>query len=375
MSDDMKDTGITIQKQPTLDDLAALADSIGPEKPIPTTSNTLKYSSFPPREYNLDTIGKFLDAVFHAGLEADENILTWKVPPTKNPAYPMSESELMDKLAVTKMASCLYFATAACKREDGKLYHRKKLFGSLRVVVLDDIGTKVPVDKIQADFPPSYIIESSAGNFQYGYILDEPVETLPAAEALIQLVYESGYSDEGGKTPVKLVRLPEGVNGKVGEKGPFVSNLTSLTDVTYSPQEIMDALQIHVKWEDVLEDADAVTKSRASKSLGSTPWASVSPKGQAMNGFIDPILEYMYDELLVAHDNGGEWIDIKCPWHEGHSTGDTARYKPLGRGDNVEQRAFHCHHGSCKDTNKTTDFLQWVAINSGIQAGQFDPSA
>ena len=372
MSDKMKDTGINDQKQPSIDDLAALADSIGPVRKEP---ESLVYLTIPPRDYNLNTISNFLDVVFHAGLDDDENILTWKVNPTRHPAYPITDDQLLGALSKSKKAQALYFATATCTREDGKLYHRKKLFSSLRVVVLDDIGTKVPVDKIPADFPPSYIIESSEGNYQYGYVLDEPVETLSAAEALIQLVYESGYSDEGGKTPVKLVRLPEGVNGKKGEKGPFVSALTSLTDVTYSPQQILDALQIHVSWSDVLVDADAVTKSRASKSLGSTPWASVSPQGQAMNGFIDPVLEWMYDERLVAHDNGGEWIDIKCPWHEGHTTGDTARYKPLGRGDNVEQRAFHCHHGHCKDTNNTAEFLKYIATNSGIQAGQFDPSA
>ncbi len=376
MTDTKNNTGNTRVHQPSLDDLAALAEAIGPEVKHGEGEKTLKFVNLPPRDYNLDTVHRFLNAVFHAGMDDDENVMTWKVAPTRKPAYPVSEAALLAHLANTKNALALYFATATCKRDDdGRLYHRKKLFCSLRVVVLDDIGTKIPVSKIPVDFPPSYIIESSKGNFQYGYILDEPVETLSAAEALIQLVYESGYSDEGGKTPVKLVRLPEGVNGKLGEKGPFVSDLTSLTDVTYSPQEILTALQIHVKWDDVLLDAAAVTKNRASKSLGSTPWASVTPKAQALNGFIDPVLEYMYDEQLVHNDNSGEWIDILCPWREGHTTGDTARYKPLGRGDNVTQRAFHCHHGHCKDVNNTAEFLKWLAVNSGIQAGQFDPSA
>jgi hypothetical protein len=372
MSDKVKDTDNDTKKQQLITDLSAMAEI----PKLPETGGAHKFSNIPPREYDTDKINDFIDAVFHAGLDEDENILTWKVKPTRQPAFPLSDDKLVSLLERTKAPLALYFATATCKPDDdGKLYHRKKLFKSLRVVVLDDIGTKVPMSIMPADFPPSYIIESSAGNYQYGYILDEPVETLAAAEALIQLVYESGYSDEGGKTPVKLVRLPEGVNGKKGDKGPFVSALTSLTDTVYTPQEILDALQIHVKWEDVLLDADSVTKTRASKSLGTTPWASVSPKAQAMNGYIDPVLEWLYDEGHVANDNGGEWVDVKCPWFEGHSTGETARYKPLGRGDNVDQRAFYCHHGSCKDTSSTEDFLKYVARLSGIQAGRFDPSA
>lgn len=371
----MKDTGSTTEKQePLISDLIAAVKADGP---LPEVGGGLKFSNIPPREYDLPKIESFLDAVFHAGLDDDEHVLTWKVKPTRSPAYPLTEHKLLEYLAITKNPMALYFATATCKRDDdGKLYHRKKLFNSLRVVVLDDIGTKIPLDKIPADFVPSYVIESSKGNYQFGYILDEPVDTLEAAEALIQLVYESGYSDEGGKTPVKLVRLPEGVNGKKGDKGPFVSELTSLTETTYSPQEILDALQIHVNWGDVLIDADSVTKARASKSLGTTPWASVAPKAQAMNGYIDPVLEWLYDEGYVANDNGGEWIDILCPWHEGHTTGkQEARYKPLGRGDNVDQRVFFCHHGHCKDVNTTTEFLKYIAAASGIQAGAFDPSA
>lgn len=375
MNDNTKDTDNGGETQQTIaDDLAALTKAASP---APEQSVGLKYVNIPPKDYDLAKIGSFLDAVFHAGLDDDENILTWIVPPTRSPSFPISEEKMKERLSATRNSCALYYATATCKRDtDGKLYHRKKLFSSLRVVVLDDIGTKVPLDKIPADFPPSYIIESSAGNFQYGYILDEPVDTLEASEALIQLVYESGYSDEGGKTPVKLVRLPEGVNGKVGEKGPFVSDLVKLTDVTYSPQQILTALNIHVSWGDVLVDADSVTKSRASKSLGSSPWASIAPKAQAMNGYIDPVLEWLYEQGYVAHDNGGEWLDIKCPWFEGHTTGkDDARYKPLGRGENVDQRAFYCHHGHCKTTNTTAEFLKYIAGVSGIQAGAFDPSA
>lgn len=343
----------------------------------PPVTRAIQFPDIPPKDYDTEKLETFLDAVFHAGLDDDENILTWMVKPNSQPYHPKSEGRLMELLKATRQPKALYYATATCKLcpKDHKLHHRKDLFCSLRVVVLDDIGTKVDTSKIPADFPPSYIIESSEGNFQYGYILDEPVEDLAAAEALIQLVYESGYSDEGGKTPVKLVRMPEGVNGKKGEKGKFISGLVSLTDITYSPQEIFDHLKLNVSWEEVLLDADDVTKRRASKSLGSTPWAEVTPQAQAMNGYIDPVLEYLYDTDQVALDNQGTWIDIKCPWAEGHTTGkSTARYSPLGRGESVDTRGFKCFHDNCAATN-TVEFLKYIATNSGIQAGVHDPAA
>lgn len=345
-------------------------------KEPPTISNTLKFPELAPKNYDTDKLDAFLDMVFHAELELDENILTWSVEPTHSPAYPKSDEKLLTLLDKTKKPKALYFATATCTPDlDGKLYHRKKLFSSLRVVVLDDIGTKISKDKIPENFPPSYIIESSEGNYQYGYVLDEPVRDLTAAEALIQLVYESGYSDEGGKTPVKLVRLPDGVNGKKGEKCGFVTQLTSLTDVTYSPQQILDSLRLNVRWEDVLEDADGVTKKRASKSLGTTPWADVTPQAQAMNGFIDPVLEWLYEINQVELDTCGEWVSIKCPWSEGHTTGETtAGYAPLGRGEDVTRRGFKCFHEHCTGNN-TVEFLKFVAANSGIQAGIHDPAA
>ena len=98
--------------------------------------------------------------------------------------------------------------------------------------MLDDIGTKVPIDTLPEGLEPTYIIESSAGNYQYGFVLDEPVTDLEQAEALIQLVYESGYSDAGGKMATKLVRLPGGVNGKKGEKRLFPVKLTKDDGVT-----------------------------------------------------------------------------------------------------------------------------------------------
>jgi len=58
-----------------------------------------------------------------------------------------------------------------------------------------------------------------------------------------------------------------------------------------------------------------------------------------------------------------------------HTTGtDTAGYKPIGRGEQPDQRAFHCFHDHGK-THKTPEFLGFVAANGGPEAGIRDQAA
>ena len=352
---------------------AQAAQPVPVSKPLAFTSE----DNLPPREYDQTRINEFLDAVFHAEMDEDEHILTWRRKPLSGGmGYPKSDEDTENFVQTSKKAMSLYFGTSTCAPhpDDGKLYNRGALFRSLRVVVLDDIGTKVPFSKIPDTFTPSYKIETSEGNFQYGYILAEPVRDFAAATALIQLVYESGASDEGGKMPCKIVRLPEGVNGKKGKAG-FVSVMTELNDAVYTPQDLLDALELNASWDDILEDAEAATKSRASRSVGASPWSPLSPVAAALNGFIDPVLEWLYETDNVKDDNGHSWVSIACPWGEGHSSGDgSASYMPLGRGDDVTRRGFNCFHDSCAGNN-TSDMLSYVAVNGGPEAGVTDPAA
>ena len=167
----------------------------------------IKLPDLDPREYDTDAIDEFLDLVFHA-VTNEERVLTWKAKPGGTPGYPIADDKLIDNLRRTKAPLALYYGTSTCEPDPatGKLYNRKALFKALHVVVLDDIGTKVPVDKLPEGFEPTYIIESSKGNYQYGYVLDAPVTDLEAATMLVQLVYDAGLSDGGGKMATKLVR-------------------------------------------------------------------------------------------------------------------------------------------------------------------------
>ena len=348
-------------------------DNKRPAKAQVDDTNVVDMPVLPPREYNLNLIDEFLDVVFGAaGLDGEE-ILTWSVKPGWTPSYPISDEQLLKKLKQNPKA--LYFGTSTCQRNDmGELRNQKGLFTRLVVVVLDDIGTKVPFSKIPKKAVPTYKLETSRGNFQYGYVLSEQVTDLLAAEALIQIIYTAGFSDEGGKMPTKIVRLPEGVHGKVGAGQGFVTKLHNMDGPYWTPQELLDVLELDVKWSDVLTDAEDALKRHNPRGIGTSPWSGVPAMIPTLSGVIDPVLEWLYSEGRVTQDNG-EWVTIMCPWAYAHTSGtNLASYSPVGRGAYPQNRGFNCFHEHCV-TNKGPEFLADVVASGGPQAGVYDPVA
>ena len=333
-----------------------------------------------PIDYDVEELQKFIDFVFQeADPDEDENVLIW-YSKTNVPYLPTTEDAALRHLAHTHNPYALYFGTATCMKnpDDNRLYNRKKLFKQLHVVVLDDIGTKIPMDTLPEALKPSYIIETSAGNYQYGFVLSEPVDNLAHAQALIHLAYTSGYSDAGGGMPTKAVRLPGGVNGKEGAKKGFKVNLKHMDGPKWTPADLLLALGVDETWEYVQENTAAIVN----RNVGTSPWSPVAAQAASMLGVIDPVLEWLYTKGRVKSEND-EWVTILCPWAHNHTKGDEGSYSPLGRGEgrHKEYRGFHCFHDGCsgapKGHNKKgiTDFLQDVAAQGGPEAAVHDPAA
>ena len=327
-------------------------------------------------DYDREQAESFLDIIMHAGQADDEHMPLWAVQPhTSAIGYPLSEEVVMCELfnSEFKQPRACYLATSTIRLDaKGALRHKSENFVSMRFIVLDDIGTKVPVSKLPKALKPTYIVETSEGNFQYGYVLKEPVYELEAAKMLVQLAYESGFSDEGGKVAVKLARMPAGVNGKAGDKGAFKVRLVTMDGPLWAPQKLLDTMNIDQEWDEILKDAKAVAQRRASNMAGASVWSHA--KAPATDGTVDPVLEWLMDNDQYLSDNG-EWVTVPCPNAVNHTSGsDTAGYRPLGRGTDPTSRAFHCMHGHCSDL-RTTDFLQYVASLNGPQAAVRDTAA
>ena len=316
------------------------------------------------------TLAQFLEYLTPDNLPPGVSTPLWRRKAGRNtsPGFPVSSH------GVLKPEDALFFGTSTMRADtDGATRNRQSLFHDLRVIVLDDIGTKIPLAKLPESMRtnPSYVIESSPGNFQYGYILESPVMDLAAAKVLVQSVYRSGFTDSGGGLVNKAVRLPYGVNGKAGPDQNFQVKLHRCADTEWAPQALLDAIGSDLVWADVLEDA--VEARKASRDIVASDWSPVRLTTDTAEGYVDPVLEWLTVTGRVISETD-DWITIQCPWHDGHTQdGEHAGYSPIGRGDPAyaDRRAFHCFHDHCSD-QRIGELLDWVVGEGGPEASASD---
>jgi hypothetical protein len=101
---------------------------------------------------------------------------------------------------------------------------RKANFKALHVLVVDDVGPKVAMAlALDTLGEPTYQLETSLGNEQWGYVLEPPITDLARAESLILRTIQAlaGGRDPGMAGVTRLMRLPVGTNTKTtaGHRG------------------------------------------------------------------------------------------------------------------------------------------------------------
>ena len=335
---------------------------------------------------NTGEIKQFISSIFK-DLNPDENTIFWGCRSTK-PGFPVSYDTFFDRTLRSTIPKACYFSTSTVTPdEDGKLFNRQKLFKRMFCIVLDDIGdglgAKCAPDKLPDLLATEYSwrIETSPGNFQYGFLLDKPIEDLNAAIEFVKIIYGAGEWDGGGATPNKLVRLPCGYNLKakyatdgelweVGHTNDDEATESYCTEFNmFSPDELLSAVNAGVTWADI--KAGTASKKDPRRTRGTTAWRE-GVFNANLEGVVDDALDWLNAKELVINENN-EWIDVICPWHDSHTdNANTAGYKPLGYGDNPERRAFHCFHGHCSG-HKTTEFLAWIGKSGGPLVPIVDP--
>ena len=247
--------------------------------------------------------------------------------------------------------------------DDSSFKARKAQFSACHVLMLDDLGTKVPLDRL-GGFELSWLIETSPGNHQGGIILAEPVTDGAAAVRLLHALIDAGLCDEGANGPLsRWARLPAAINGKpkyADQAGaPFQCRLIEWRPhKRYSPQEIVDRLQ--------LELAPAGRPKKTAKSS--------APRAGAMDGTdndVDdvltpkpaenPVVAALKARGLYKTPLGSGKHDITCPWVDEHTdeldTG-AAYFEP---DDLYPLGGFCCQH-SHRDKYHIRALLEFLGV-------------
>lgn len=218
--------------------------------------------------------------------------------------------------------------------EDGRVSASAANCDFVLFMMLDDIGTKSKTPSLA----PTWILETSPDNFQWGYAFSEQ-PSKGEFTAAVKAIAQAGYTDPGACNAVRNVRLPGSVNLKPGRNN-FEARLVEFhPEREYTLEDICTALEV------VPDAADTVThRPIRLKDTGN-----------------DDVLAWLDEQGMVLRPVNGEgWMGIVCPNQAEHTDGNPeARYKPL-------DRSFCCLHSHCIDLDSKR-FLAWVGENGGPQ--------
>lgn len=230
-----------------------------------------------------------------------------------------------------------YFAISLFKLVHGRAVRTKDSFTACHVIVVDDVGTKIPIEQMKILPSPSYILETSKGCFQWGWILDKPCQDRRMVENLLEGLVKKLVAD--GKDPgmlgvTRYCRLPEGYNSKESrliDGEPFKCKLLKfdLWGERFTIDRLADSCE-----------TDLHVDRTESKTSGA---ADVN----------HPLI----DVIEIKNKLASGKYDITCPWVDEHTGGDDSGTAAWTNDD--LSIGFKCHHGHCHErTGK--DLVEYI---------------
>jgi len=241
---------------------------------------------------------------------------------------------------------------------------RKSLFKSCRCIVLDDVREKLSTE-VAARLPkPSWILETSPGSEQWGYLLKTPETNRHLIDAVFDALIQSDLcpdsKDPGMVGVTRYVRLPEGTNTKAKcrtnahPEGFKCQLLEWRPDQRVTLPEIVGALR--VSWQSVVTAAQLKMQRAASQET-----AAGEPLTE--QEIADhPVLEILADAGLLRDRRPDGGFDVVCPWVSTHTDQDDSGSALWPRPDGTA--GFRCHHGHCEDRTGAA-LMSWCQEQPG----------
>lgn len=229
-----------------------------------------------------------------------------------------------------------YFTVSVFRPDtDGRQRRRKALFDFMPLVVVDDVdGVKVKSEVAEAMLGvPSYRLETSPGNEQWGYVFDEPITDRYEAEALVDEMIRRGLTvtgnDPGMRGVTRYVRLPVGRNtkGKYGPEGWSTVLREWNPDRRHCPHTMAHRFGIDLK-----KIAEARRRVHETEMAG-------------LRGNLGDDALLIALRMLGLVKDGSERQDrvlITCPFIDQHTNNDDTGTAYMFGGGGIA-----CHHGHC----------------------------
>lgn len=225
-------------------------------------------------------------------------------------AYAASECDRICTPDVNTYFNCASFYP----NEDGAVSATKAQVAAYHALVLDDVGTKVEASRIKLE--PTWMLETSPGNYQVGFKLREPVRDEKIVNALLDRVGAAGLTDKGAKGINRWSRLPDGINGKAKYVKAGVSFACKLfkwnAEVAYSVDELLTALAPDIA--SPKPEASAPSPAKLPSSQPGDDAVIYTPRPPS-----NAIVEALKAQNLYKRDQGGGKHDVTCPWVHEHT--------------------------------------------------------
>lgn len=225
--------------------------------------------------------------------------------------------------------------------EKGEARRRKALFRHTSVIVLDDVKEKLSLDAAMRLPPPTWVLETSPGSEQWGYILDTPCTDRGRVENLLDGLVANGLApdgrDPGMKGVTRYVRLPEGINNKASKLvngQPFKCRM-----LTWSP---FNRTSLEDLARPFCVDLDAPRREQrvdGAADIGDHPLVNIP------------------EILTIKEVRSDGRFDITCPWVSEHTHGDDSGSAIFTNADG--SIGFKCHHGGCQHRTGA-DLLRYI---------------
>ena len=256
-----------------------------------------------------------------------------------------------------------YFTLSTYVPAEGRYRRKKESFAGAFGVMLDDIGTKAqPLSRLEG-CPPSFVIETSEGNYQVGYLFDVPQTDVDRVNSLNQSLVDANLCDSGAKSPEsRWGRLPFASNGK--HDPAFKCNLVSFNpERRYTIDAIVEGLE--------LEPPKGRNRKSRSKSIAATIDRNAEDGIYIPRPDENEVIAALKKRGLYKSPLGGGKHDVTCPWVHEHTDQldhGAAYFEPS---DSYPVGGFKCQH-SHGDKFRIRALLEYLVVT--FQAAKHKPT-